>query len=283
MPNGITSAIPFALRRGHVMVFVPSILNLGEFLITGNGLFILVSLRFARKFSESIAEIKAEFNEAITGLRLVPRNGPVSCELWLYNRYGTLRHFRIGDTVLVEIDCYGTPLDQVKPVVATGASPISGETPAPHGAAVTGPATYGTAETKDPILRWLAKWNAARKSGGGAVAAGGSELKKILDAGGPGTKPKRKPRKKRMGGKKGPTVPEEKPEPEEPGSGQKPDPGKPATKENPGPDNPVPSGIPPASAGAVPVPGGQKQESISRSTGGSPAAGDTPVPGGGRG
>jgi hypothetical protein len=113
MPRGIAFAIPFALRRGYVNVFVPSILNIGEFLITGNGLFILVSVRFARKFSASIAEIEAGFTDAINCLRQVPRNGPVSCELWIYSRYGTLRHLRIGDTGLVEIDCYGTPLDQV--------------------------------------------------------------------------------------------------------------------------------------------------------------------------
>jgi hypothetical protein len=57
-------------------------------------------------------------------------------------------------------------------------------------------------------------------------------LKKILDAGGPGTKPKPKPRKKRVSGKKGPTVPEEIMEPE----------------------NPVPDVTAATSAGIVPAP-----------------------------
>src|SRR5512138_1636039 len=91
--KGLALAIPFALRRGHVMVFMPALLNLAELLIAGNGLFVLVRIRFARKIRADIKAIEVEFAEAIAGLRLVPRTGPISCELWLYNRYGCLRHF----------------------------------------------------------------------------------------------------------------------------------------------------------------------------------------------
>ena len=188
MPQGMALAVPLALQRGHVMVFIPSRLNLGELLITGNGLFVIVRVRLSRKLSASLAEIEEEFAEAITGLRLIPRNSTVSCELWLYSRYGTLRHFRIGDAGLVEVDAHGTPLDQVKPGVTL---PGGNEVPAPN--AVTGPGTSapGNPDTRGHILRWLAKWNAARMAGQGADATGSSELKKILDAGGPGTKTKR--------------------------------------------------------------------------------------------
>ena len=180
------------------MVFIRSLLNLGEFLITGNGVFVLVGVRFARKLFASIAEIEAEFAEVITGLRLVPRNGPVSCELWLYSRYGTLRHFRIRDAGLLEVDLYGTPLDQVKPVAA-GSPPSGNETPALQGAAAPGPSVPGTADNRSPILRWLAKRNTARLAGKGVDTAESSELRKILDAGGPGTKTKRPSGKKQPG------------------------------------------------------------------------------------
>ena len=193
--QGLALAIPFALRRGHVMVFMAALLNLAELLITGNGLFVLVRVRLARKLHAGIADIEAEFEDAITGLRLVPRTGPVSCELWLYSRHGTLRHFRVKDAGLVEIDCYGTPLDKVKPKV-TGLSSGGNEAPAPHKPVVTGPAAPSTKDASSPIIRWLAKWNAARKAGGGADAVGNIDLKRILDAGVPGGKAKRNPGKK---------------------------------------------------------------------------------------
>lgn len=188
--RGIALAIPFALRRGHVMVFLPSLLNLGEFLLSGNGLFVIVRVRLARKLSASIAGIETEFAGAIAGLRLVPRNGPVACELWLYSRYGTQRHFRIGDAGLVEIDCYGMPLDPVKPAV-TGSPPRGIDTPVPYETAETDPESHGTRTTRDPIHRWLAKRNASGKEGTGADSMGSNDLKKILDAGMPGTKAKR--------------------------------------------------------------------------------------------
>ncbi len=123
---GFELAIPFALRRGHVMDFMTTLLNLAEFLITGNGLFVLVRIRLARRIRAGIADIESEFADAINGLRLVPRTGPVSCELWLYSKHGILRHFRVLDTRLVEIDCYGTPLDQFRPAA------VPALCPAPH-------------------------------------------------------------------------------------------------------------------------------------------------------
>ena len=292
MPRGIALAVPFALRRGHVMVFVPSILNLGEFLITGNGWFVLVCVRFARKFSLTIAGFEAEFAEAITGLRLVPRTGPVFCELWLYNRYGTLRHFRVGDAGLIEIYCYGTPLDQVKTAVATGVVPSGDETLAPKEAVATRLSSSDTLATCDPFIRWLKKWNAERKTGDGADATGSMELKKILDAGGPGTRPKRKPRKKRVGGKKGPTVPEditepENFEPEKPVPEEKPDSGISAPEENPDPEKPAPEQkrnpeisrleeMPPSPAGAGSLQGGHKEETTPGSQANSGKGGNMP-------
>ena len=202
------------------MVFIPSLLNLGEFLLSGNGLFVIVRVRLARKLSAGIASIEREFAEVIAGLRLVPRNGPVSCELWLYSRYGTLRHFRIMDDRLVEIDCCGILPDTVKPGV-TGSLPGRGDTTAPHETTATGPASSGTAAPpRDPILRWLAKKNAAKKVDTGADTMGSNELKKILDAGIPRTKAIRIPGKTAGSRRAGKVVPEERPEPEKPVAGE---------------------------------------------------------------
>jgi hypothetical protein len=158
MPRGIALAIPIATNRGHVMVFVPSVTNLGEFMIAGNGWFVIVRIRLARKILASVDEIEAEFHDAITGLGLVPRSGPVSCELWLYSRYGNLRHFRVGDAGLVEINCYGIPLSEVKPV--PDPEPAEGQSPA-----LPGPVVPAPVDSRTRILRYLAKRNADLKSG----------------------------------------------------------------------------------------------------------------------
>jgi hypothetical protein len=222
--QGLALALPFALRRGHVMVFMAALLNLAELLITGNGLFVLVRVQLARRIRTGIGEIEAEFADAIAGLRLVPRTGPVSCELWLYSRHGTLRYFRIEDTRLVEIDCCGTPLGQVKPVRGqeimadvTGTEPD----PAPTGA-VAGPGA-SVIDPKSPIYRWLVKWNAARRAGEATGSAGSSELKKILDSAKPGGPVKQSAGKKparKKGNAAGLDNPEKRPEPGTPVAGE---------------------------------------------------------------
>jgi|GEM_PF-2034443 len=213
MPTGLTLAVPLGFLRGHVMVFMPSGQNLAEFLITGGGWFVLVSTRPVQKLHMSIDGIEAAFREVIAGLRLVPAGGQVSCELWLYSRYGTFRHFRVSATGLVEINAYGTPLDQLN--TSPAVDPSGGtETTEPAGLSAALPTRPGI-DPRSPIIRWLVKWNAARLAGekGGGVENEG--LKKALAAGGPAVKKKRpagKKPEKNPAGKK----PEAKPAGEKP-------------------------------------------------------------------
>lgn len=204
MPRGIAFALPVALRRGHVMIFIPSLVNIGEFLIAGNGFFVLVGIRFARRIRAALNEIEAEFAGAITDLRLAPRTGPVSCELWLYSRYGTLRHFRVNDTALAETDLYGLPLDLKKPAAVVS---TESKEPAPAPETAARPVLPATvpADSRDPILRYLAKWNAARSEGRKVWEANGSELRTILNAA--GAAPKKKRASDRKPGDPGPAVP----------------------------------------------------------------------------
>jgi len=164
------------------MIFFPSLTNVGEFLITGNGHFVLVGIRFARRIRAALHEIEAEFAEAIVDLRLVPRTGPVSCELWLYSRYGTLRHFRVNDTALAEVDLFGMPLARAKPTAFTG--PAGNEqTPAPGGPEMSEvPAAIRT-DNRGHVLRYLAKWNAARLAGKKVWEMDGSEPGTVPGAG----------------------------------------------------------------------------------------------------
>ena len=124
--KGYDAAIPAALRRGRVMRFRSSPSYPAMFLIYGNGLTILVCLRFARRLSRvTIGEIIADNAGAIAGLRTIPQGGPVCLELWLYSRYGALRFFRIGENGSPEeIDRDGLALVNGKPV--SKAEPATG-------------------------------------------------------------------------------------------------------------------------------------------------------------
>jgi len=193
--KGFEVTIPVALRRGRVMQFRSSPAYVSEFLFYGNGLLVMVSLRLARKlFHATLNEISAEYADAIAGLCTIPCGGPVSRELWLYSRYGALRFFRAReDGSLEEIDRDGVPFVDGKPVVATPPAPgdAGSPAPAPGGSVSAGP---GDAAPGSPIVRWLAKRNAMKKTGAdGAGTTGTAKPGKIPDAGSrepaPGTLP----------------------------------------------------------------------------------------------
>ena len=183
--KGFDVAIPVALRRGRVMHFRSSPAYVSSFMFYGNGLIVLVSLRLARRlFHAPLDEISAEYADAIAGLCTIPCGGPVSRELWLYSRYGALRFFRVGaDGSLVEIDRDGVPLVNGKPVVASPPAPGDAGSLVPVPVVGVQPGS-GNTDPSSPIVRWLAKRNAMKKSGAdGAGTTGTAEPGKIPDAG----------------------------------------------------------------------------------------------------
>jgi hypothetical protein len=172
--KGFDIALPIALMRGRVMQFQPLPDHVCNFTITGNGIFALVRLMSATRLHAAIAEIDWIYTDAITGLCSIPFGGPVSRELWLYSRYGTMRFFRLLETGLIEIDCHGFPFINGKPVVALPTSP--GPDPFPSGLAVpvpgspvpaapaaTGLPDPGPYDPKSPIIRGLERKNAEKK------------------------------------------------------------------------------------------------------------------------
>jgi len=187
MPKGLSLAVPLGFLRGRVMVFMPSVQNLGEFLVAGSGWFVLVSARPARKLHMNIAEVEGEYRDIIASLRLVPDGGQVSCELWLYSRYGTFRHFRVHQDGLVEINAFGTPLDQVK-LAAAGDPAGRNDAGVPVGQQAPAVPALPRADPTSPIIRWLRKWNAERLPGTKPGATKNTDLKKSLM---PAARPKR--------------------------------------------------------------------------------------------
>jgi hypothetical protein len=69
-----------------------------------------VRVKFAPRIRLSLAEIAADFREAILQLGAVTHDTAISRELWLCSKHGTLRFFRIIADSLVELGRDGRPL-----------------------------------------------------------------------------------------------------------------------------------------------------------------------------
>ena len=184
--KGFDVAIPVALMRGDVMLFQRSPENVCDFTIAGNGILAMVRLMMILRLHAPIAEIAIEYAAAVHELSTIPFGGPVSRELWLYTRHGTLRFFRVTETGLVEIDSFGFPFVNGKPVTMLPAFPganllptgpvAPGQPGAGDGTAqatgpAVGPALPGGLDPKSPIARWLVKKNAGKKPGDQGAAA----------------------------------------------------------------------------------------------------------------
>ena len=118
--RGLDAALPVALARGHVMFFRRTRGYTADLMVSGNGILAIIAIRNAPQLYGSLADLEAEFRQAIALLRLHPAGGPVSRELWLYSRYGALRYFRVEDPGIVELCADGSVMKAVPPVpVAT--------------------------------------------------------------------------------------------------------------------------------------------------------------------
>jgi len=194
--KGIGLALPIAEGRGPVWVFEHATDNPFSFMIVENGRLTAVGIQKAKKLRGPVDTIEAEHNDVVAGMYAVPRGGAAAIEIWFYSRRGAFRFFRLEDAGLMEIDLHGMPFVNGKPsaqllaVVDNGVHPLSRGPVAPGaagltvgtgkqpGLAVTGPAGTGPAgsgiDPRSPIIRWLAKRNAARKIAGAKIDAAGS-------------------------------------------------------------------------------------------------------------
>lgn len=161
--KGFDLAMPYAGKRGQVMRFLPCPWYACDFTITGRGCLVFVAIRLAQRSRATVPEIQAEYSEAVKGLRTIPGGGPVSRELWLYSRNGILRFFRVSETGLEEIDRHGDIFVEGKSAIVTQKNPGK-EDPLPGGIITAAEAGPGITDPRSPILRWLAKRNAAMKA-----------------------------------------------------------------------------------------------------------------------
>lgn len=174
--KGFGIALPIALMRGRVMLFQQVPEHVCDFTITGNGIFALVRLMSATRLHAAIAEITRHYSDTVAGLSTIPFGGPVSRELWLYSRYGTLRYFRVAEAGLVEIDSNGFLFMNGKPVSALPANPsvnpygsgpavLEQGDPCPAEKAVTIPPGSGSLNPKNPVISSAGKNYSSKKTG----------------------------------------------------------------------------------------------------------------------
>lgn len=112
--TGINDAVAIAKKRGCVMRVTYAPDSICDFLIRT-----VTHVAFARlvrieKIIAPVSEIEHEYREIIAELRLFPQSLQIKRELWVYNKYGTYRFFRLTDDGLEEIQQIGEPEPEAK-------------------------------------------------------------------------------------------------------------------------------------------------------------------------
>jgi len=108
--QGRALAEPVAKRRGVVSMIEPGDHTLLDLVITGPGIFSVVTIRRAQHLRAPLHEFETEFGGLIGEVRQLPGGDPVLREIWWYNRAGYLRFFRVDETALVELAADGQSL-----------------------------------------------------------------------------------------------------------------------------------------------------------------------------
>jgi len=112
---GINNAVTIAKKRGCVMRVMYAPDSVCDFFIRTVTLVTFVRLKRIEKIVATANEIQYESREIIAELRLFPQSLQIQMELWVYNKYGTYRFFRLIDDGLEEIRQSGEPVKNGEP------------------------------------------------------------------------------------------------------------------------------------------------------------------------
>ena len=105
--TGINDAVTIAKKRGCVMRVMYAPDSVCDFFIRTVTHVAFVRLIRIEKIVAPASEIERERREIIAELRLFPQSLQIKRELWVYNKYGTYRFFRLTDDGLEEIQQTG--------------------------------------------------------------------------------------------------------------------------------------------------------------------------------
>jgi len=113
--TGINDAVVIAKKRGCVMRVMYAPDSVCDFFIRTVMFVAFVRLIRIEKIVAPVSEIEHEYREIIAELRLFPQSLQIKRELWVYNKYGTYRFFRLTDDGLEEIQQSGEPAKNREP------------------------------------------------------------------------------------------------------------------------------------------------------------------------
>jgi len=103
--TGISGAAPAARVRGEVVPFGTSPESVFSFMIRTPTTLIFVRVQYVTILYSPVADVGEQHHDLIAQLR--SRSGPAIPELWPYNKHGSYRYFRIGDSGITELDSRG--------------------------------------------------------------------------------------------------------------------------------------------------------------------------------
>jgi len=106
--TGISGAAPVARARGEVVPFGNSPEGVFDFMIRTPATLIFVRVQYVTSLYLPVADVGGQHHDLIAQLR--SRCGPAVAELWPYNKHGSYRYFRIGDSGITELDSRGDVL-----------------------------------------------------------------------------------------------------------------------------------------------------------------------------
>jgi len=101
--KALDTALPLAAMRGTVYFLKPGRESPADFEIVNKQGVTLISVRMSRCLHIPLADLEAEYGDAIFRLRAVPISPAVYRELWLCSRYGRWRFFEIRDRDIIEL------------------------------------------------------------------------------------------------------------------------------------------------------------------------------------
>ena len=106
--RGRAFALALARLRGTVGMIEPGPDTLLDLVITSPGSLAAVTIQKEECLHVPATAFETRYGDLLSQVRLLPQGGPVSREVWYYNRYGTWRFFRIDSVGIRELAADGT-------------------------------------------------------------------------------------------------------------------------------------------------------------------------------
>lgn len=108
--RGIDDAVAIARTRGCTMRVLYGLESICDIMIRTATHIVLIKTRRMDRITATVAEIGHACRGPIGELRLFPQSEQIVLELWIYNKHGTYRFFRISPAGLCEIGRDGMPV-----------------------------------------------------------------------------------------------------------------------------------------------------------------------------